>query len=64
MKAVLINVDPEQKQAIDKLMAMFCSAVRYSFGRILDGKKIGEIEKDVLLSKRKRKKLMKKWCKI
>ena len=47
MKAVLINVDPEQKQAIDKLMAMFCSAVRYSFGRILDGKKIGEIEKDV-----------------
>ena len=47
MKAVLIDIDIEKKQAIDKLMAMFCSAVRYSFNRIIEGKKIVDIEKDV-----------------
>lgn len=47
MRAVLINVGHEQKQTIDELMTVFCSAVRYSFKRILTGKKILDIEKDV-----------------
>ena len=47
MKAVLISVDEQQKQAIDALMTTFCSAVRYSFKRLLGKKKIGDIEKDV-----------------
>jgi len=33
IKALLINVNDEQKQAIDQLMTVFCSAVRYAFKR-------------------------------
>ena len=47
MRAVLINVGHEQKQTIDELMTVFCSAIRYSFNRIIEGKKILDIEKDV-----------------
>jgi len=47
MRAVLINVDHEQKQTIDELMTVFCSAIRYSFNRIIEGKEILDIEKDV-----------------
>lgn len=47
MKAVLINLGQEQKQTIDEIMTVFCSAIRYSFKRILEGKKILDIEKDV-----------------
>ncbi len=47
MKAVLINVEQEHKEKTDDLMTVFCSAIRYSFKRQLEGKKIGDIEKDV-----------------
>lgn len=47
MRAVLINMEQEQKQTIDELMTVFCSAIRYSFNRIIEGKKILDIEKDV-----------------
>ncbi len=47
MKAVLINVEQENKEKIDDLMTVFCSAIRYSFKRQLEGKKVGDIEKDV-----------------
>ena len=52
MKAILINVEDEQKQVIDLLMTVFCSAVRYSFNRVNEGLKIGDIEKDVALKYR------------
>lgn len=47
IRAVLININGKHKQAIDELMTAFCSAVRYSFKRLLEGIKIGEIEKNV-----------------
>lgn len=47
IKAVLINIAEEHKSIIDNMMAVFCSAVRYSFKRILENRKIGDIEKDV-----------------
>ena len=47
MRAILINMEQEQKQTIDELMTVFCSAIRYSFNRIIEGKKILDIEKDV-----------------
>lgn len=42
----MINVEQEHKQKINDLMTVFCSAIRYSFKRQLEGKKIGDIEKD------------------
>lgn len=47
IKAVLININEKQRRTIDELMTAFCSGVRYSFNRLLEGLKIGEIEKDV-----------------
>lgn len=47
IQALLINIDEENKSIINKLMTVFCSAVRYSFKRILEGMKIGDIEKAV-----------------
>ena len=47
MQAVLNNVNEVQKQIIDDLMAVFCTAVRYSFKRINESMKIGDIEKSV-----------------
>lgn len=44
---MLINVEEEHKKIINKMMAVFCSAIRYSFKRMLENKKIGDIEKDV-----------------
>ena len=34
----------EQKQTIDELMTVFCSAIRYSFNRVIEGKEILDIE--------------------
>ena len=45
-KAMLINVSEENIKTIDNLMVIFCSAIRFSFNRILEGKRIGDIEKD------------------
>lgn len=47
MKAILVEVQVEHKQKLDELMTVFCSTIRYSFKRILEGKKIGDIEKDI-----------------
>ncbi|MEQ8156785.1 MAG: IS200/IS605 family accessory protein TnpB-related protein [Clostridiaceae bacterium] len=47
IKAILINVPEEKIKIIDNLMTVFCSAVRYSFKRILDNMRIGDIEKDI-----------------
>ncbi len=47
MQALLINMDEENINIINKLMLVFCSAVRYSFKRLLEGKKVGDIEKNI-----------------
>ena len=47
IKAMLIEVSEEQKNVLDKLMTILCSAIRYSFNRINEGLKIGDIEKEV-----------------
>ncbi|NLK90875.1 MAG: transposase, partial [Clostridiales bacterium] len=46
-KAILINVSGEHKNIIDNMMTVFCTAIRYSFKRLLEGKKIGDLEKEV-----------------
>jgi IS605 OrfB family transposase len=46
-RAMLINVSEENIKTIDNLMLVFCSAIRYSFKRILENIRIGDIEKDV-----------------
>lgn len=45
MRALLINVDNDKKIILDNLMRVFCSAIRYSFKRLLENKSIGDIEK-------------------
>ncbi|PRR85717.1 hypothetical protein CLLU_13430 [Clostridium luticellarii] len=45
MKAVLINETQEQKQIIDNMMLIFCTAVRYSFKRLLENKDKSDLEK-------------------
>jgi len=46
-KAMLINVSEENIKTIDNLMVVFCSAIRFSFNRIIEDKRIGDIEKDI-----------------
>ncbi len=47
MKAILINETDEQKQIIDNLMLVFCTAIRYSFKRLLESVKVSDLEKAV-----------------
>jgi IS605 OrfB family transposase len=47
MKAILTDLTTEQKTLIDTMMLVFCTAVRYSFKRQLEGKPIGDLEKMV-----------------
>jgi IS605 OrfB family transposase len=48
MKAKLINLNDKQKSIIDNMMLIFCTAIRYSFNRLLEGNiKKGELEKIV-----------------
>ena len=48
MKAILINETNEQKQIIDNIMLVFCTAIRFSFKRLLENNiKITELEKIV-----------------
>lgn len=47
MKAVLVEVSEEHKKEIDKLMTVFSSAIRFDFNRIIEGMKIGDIEKSI-----------------
>lgn len=45
IKALLVNVDNDKKLILNNLMKVFCSSIRYSFKRILEDSKIGDIEK-------------------
>lgn len=47
MKAILIDLTSEQKALLDHMMLVFCTAIRYSFKRQLEGQMIGELEKVV-----------------
>jgi len=47
MRALLINLTDNQKALIDNLMLVFCTAIRYSFKRQLEGQRIGDLEKVV-----------------
>ena len=47
MKAVLTDLTNEQKALLNNLMLVFCTAIRYSFKRLLEGQFIGELEKVV-----------------
>jgi predicted transposase len=46
IKAVLINPNKEQQEIIDNLMLVFCTSIRFSFRRLLEGKEIKQLEKD------------------
>jgi len=47
MKAILVNLSNEQKAILNNLMLVFCTAIRYSFKRLLEGQFIGDLEKVV-----------------
>lgn len=47
IRAMLININEENIDTIDNLMTVFCSAVRYSFKRLMENMKKGYIEKAV-----------------
>ena len=47
VRAVLTDVSPEHDNILTNMMKAFCSAVRYSFNRLLEPVKIGELEKAV-----------------
>ncbi|SHH37691.1 IS200/IS605 family accessory protein TnpB-related protein [Desulfosporosinus lacus] len=47
VKAVLIDLTNEQKALLDHMMLVFCTAIRYSFKRQLEGQRIGDLEKVV-----------------
>ena len=47
MKAILVNLSNEQKALLDHMMLVFCTAIRYSFKRQLEGQLIGDLEKVV-----------------
>src|SRR5665648_248513 len=47
MKAVLTDLTNEQKTLLDHMMLVFCTAIRYSFKRQLEGQVIGDLEKVV-----------------
>lgn len=49
IKAILINESKEQKEVIDNMMLVFSTALRYSFKRLLECKKINDLEKEVSL---------------
>ena len=47
IQAVLVNVTDEYEKTLNNMMLIFCSAIRYSFKRLLEGQKIGDLEKDI-----------------
>ena len=49
IQAVLFNVTNEYEKTLNDMMLIFCTAIRYSFKRLLEGYKIGDLEKDVAL---------------
>ena len=47
IQAVLFNVSEEYEETLNNMMLIFCTAIRYSFKRLLEGQKPGDLEKDV-----------------
>jgi IS605 OrfB family transposase len=47
MKAILVNLSNEQIELLDNMMLIFCTAIRYSFKRQLEGIKTSDLEKNV-----------------
>ena len=47
MKAILIDLTNEQKALLDHMMLVFCTAIRYSYKRQIEGQVIGDLEKVV-----------------
>ena len=47
MKAILTDLTNEQKTLLDHMMLVFCTAIRYSFKRQIEGQVIGDLEKVV-----------------
>ena len=47
MKAILVDLSNEQIALLDHMMLVFCTAIRYSFKRLLEGQLIGDLEKVV-----------------
>ncbi|WP_241428201.1 hypothetical protein [Clostridium sp. DJ247] len=47
IKALLINETNEQIKIIDNMMLIFSTVVRFAFKRILQGKNIGDLEKEI-----------------
>jgi len=47
MNAVLVDVSDVYQQTLDDIMLVFCTAIRYSFKRLLEDWKISELEKVV-----------------
>lgn len=47
MKAILTDVSDIHKQTLDEMMLIFCTAIRYSFKRLLEDVKISDLEKTV-----------------
>ena len=47
MKAILINETKDQKQIINNMMLIFCTAIRCSFNRLLENMNKSELEKEI-----------------
>ena len=47
MKAILVDMSDVHQQTLDDLMLVFCTAIRYSFNRLLDEWKVSELGKIV-----------------
>ena len=47
IQAVLFNVTDEYEETLNNMMLIFCTAIRYSFKRLLEGQRKGDLEKDV-----------------
>ncbi|MDD4686417.1 MAG: IS200/IS605 family accessory protein TnpB-related protein [Clostridia bacterium] len=47
IQAVLFNVSHEYEETLNNMMLIFCTAIRYSFKRLLEGQRKGDLEKDV-----------------
>ena len=47
IQAVLFNVSHEYEETLNNMMLIFSTAIRYSFKRLIEGQKIGDLEKDL-----------------
>lgn len=47
LRAVLISLPCDSKTSIDNMMTVFCTAIRYSFKRLLEGKETKDLGKEI-----------------